>query len=98
MHSFSPQSTLWEVLEYWSGKGEAIHIPVVHQDSSSSTPSSQVVKPVCIYMRQEVVGEKALQEKTLRSLGLTKGSAIIRLVHRSESQLKTQANISAPLS
>jgi hypothetical protein len=56
------------------------------------------VEPVCIYMRQEVVGKEQLQNKTLRSLGLTQGQAMIRLIHRSQSQLKHQANVSAPLS
>ncbi|KAJ8263868.1 hypothetical protein GJAV_G00142290 [Gymnothorax javanicus] len=34
--------------------------------------------PVCIYMRDEVVGVESLKRITLKSLGLTGGSAIIR--------------------
>ncbi|XP_029783635.1 tether containing UBX domain for GLUT4 isoform X5 [Suricata suricatta] len=34
--------------------------------------------PVCVYMRNEVTGRASLQSTTLKSLGLTGGSAIIR--------------------
>jgi hypothetical protein len=34
--------------------------------------------PVIIYMRREVSGMKALEETTLRSLGLTGGRAMLR--------------------
>ncbi|NWH55068.1 ASPC1 protein, partial [Fregata magnificens] len=36
--------------------------------------------PVCIYMRDEISGKDALEKTTLKSLGLTGGSAIIRVV------------------
>nr|XP_025968896.1 tether containing UBX domain for GLUT4 isoform X2 [Dromaius novaehollandiae] len=36
--------------------------------------------PVCIYMRDEIPGKDALGKTTLKSLGLTGGSAIIRVV------------------
>lgn len=35
-----------------------------------------------MYMRQEVVGENALREKTLRQLGLIRGRAILRLLNK----------------
>ncbi|KAH0629421.1 hypothetical protein JD844_011482 [Phrynosoma platyrhinos] len=38
------------------------------------------VSPVCIYMRDEVTGTTALEKTSLKSLGLTGGSAIIRVV------------------
>lgn len=38
--------------------------------------------PTILYMRQEVVGEDALREKTLRQLGLIKGRAILRLLDK----------------
>ena len=38
--------------------------------------------PTILYMRQEVVGENALREKTLRQLGLIKGRAILRLLDK----------------
>ncbi|KAG8446384.1 hypothetical protein GDO86_014006 [Hymenochirus boettgeri] len=38
--------------------------------------------PVCIYMRDEVMGESAFKDTTLQSLGLTGGSAIIRYALR----------------
>uniref|UniRef100_A0A6I8Q5Y3 Alveolar soft part sarcoma chromosome region, candidate 1 n=1 Tax=Xenopus tropicalis TaxID=8364 RepID=A0A6I8Q5Y3_XENTR len=46
--------------------------------------------PVCIYMRDEVTGELALKQTTLQSLGLTKGSAIIRFVVRKCDQSVNQ--------
>ncbi|OCT60446.1 hypothetical protein XELAEV_18046471mg [Xenopus laevis] len=46
--------------------------------------------PVCIYMRDEVTGELALKQTTLQSLGLTRGSAIIRFVVRKCDQIVNQ--------
>lgn len=60
---------------------------------SESNPSSN---PVIIYMRQEVYGAN-LHSTSLRSLGLTNGKAMLRLIHRKPEELKRQANISAPL-
>lgn len=63
---------MWEIVTFWSDKGEIV--------ANGATSGSGVddVKPVCIYMRQEVIGQDQLERKTLRSLGLTKGSAMIR--------------------
>ncbi|XP_056136346.1 tether containing UBX domain for GLUT4 isoform X2 [Lampris incognitus] len=36
--------------------------------------------PVCVYMRDEANGEEALKKTTLKSLGLTGGSAILRFL------------------
>lgn len=52
--------------------------------------------PVMIYMRREVLWD-SLDKTTLKSLGLTGGRAIIRLLQRKPEELKTQANVSAPL-
>ncbi|KAK9729870.1 UBX domain [Popillia japonica] len=52
---------------------------------------------VIIYMRQEIYGLDAFKSTDLKSLGLTSGRAILRLIHKSPEELKTQANISAPL-
>lgn len=52
--------------------------------------------PVMIYMRREVWWD-SLDKTTLKSLGLTGGRAIIRLLQRKPEELKTQANVSAPL-
>lgn len=43
-----------------------------------------IKQPTILYMRQEVVGESALREKTLRQLGLIKGRAILRLLNKQE--------------
>ncbi|GBP19847.1 Tether containing UBX domain for GLUT4 [Eumeta japonica] len=53
--------------------------------------------PTVIYMRQEIQGLKALQEKTLRQLGLISGRAILRLLNKSPEELKNQANVSSVL-
>ncbi|CAH0584307.1 unnamed protein product [Chrysodeixis includens] len=50
-------------------------------------------QPTISYMRQEVVGQSALQGKTLRQLGLIKGRAILRLLNKQEET--RQANVSA---
>ncbi|GAB0099421.1 UBX domain [Sergentomyia squamirostris] len=51
---------------------------------------------VIIYMRKEIFGEE-LKKTQLRSLGLTGGKAMLRLMHRNPEELKVQANVSAPL-
>lgn len=53
--------------------------------------------PVIIYMRQEIYSEDKLKSTVLKSLGLTSGRAMIRLIHRTPEELRTQANVSAPL-
>ncbi|XP_053678451.1 tether containing UBX domain for GLUT4 [Anopheles nili] len=52
--------------------------------------------PVLVYMRREVYWEQ-LASTTLRSLGLTRGRAALRLLRRRSEDPKTQANVSAPL-
>ncbi|XP_013190543.2 tether containing UBX domain for GLUT4 [Amyelois transitella] len=49
--------------------------------------------PTILYMRQEVTGEPALRQKTLRHLGLISGRAILRLLNKDEEA--RQANVSA---
>lgn len=78
--SFKPQVVLWEILEIWqkesdSSLQEALCTSV---DSSCQPPKH----PVCIYMREEVIGEYALKRTPLRKLGLTSGKAVIRFLHR----------------
>lgn len=45
----------------------------------------------------QVYGKETLERTTLKSLGLTSGRAILRLLYRDPEQLKIQAHISAPL-
>ncbi|XP_050068990.1 tether containing UBX domain for GLUT4 [Anopheles maculipalpis] len=52
--------------------------------------------PVLVYMRREVYWEQ-LATTTLKSLGLTRGRAALRLLKRLAEQSKVQANVSAPL-
>ncbi|CAJ1053731.1 tether containing UBX domain for GLUT4 [Xyrichtys novacula] len=65
--SFSCGQTLWELLT---------HFPQTSVSQLSESGST----PVCVYMRDEVSGEEALKKATLKSLGLTGGSAIVRFL------------------
>nr|XP_050847357.1 tether containing UBX domain for GLUT4 [Vespula vulgaris] len=59
-------------------------------------PSEDRKTAVIIYMHREVHGQ-ALEEMTLKSLGLTSGKAMLRMIHRDLVQLKTQAHVSTTL-
>ncbi|KAK2815792.1 hypothetical protein Q5P01_026259 [Channa striata] len=65
--SFSCGQTLWELLTHFCQTSEK------ELSESGSTP-------VCVYMRDEVSGEEALKKTTLKALGLTGGSAIVRFL------------------
>nr|XP_061791885.1 tether containing UBX domain for GLUT4-like [Nerophis lumbriciformis] len=65
--SFSCEQSLWELLT---------HFPQISVSELSKSGST----PVCVYMRNEVCGEEALKNATLKSLGLTGGSAIVRFL------------------
>ncbi|XP_068178533.1 tether containing UBX domain for GLUT4 isoform X2 [Antennarius striatus] len=65
--SFSCSQTLWELIR---------HFPQISMLALSNSGST----PVCVYMRDEVSGEDALKRATLKSLGLTGGSAIVRFL------------------
>ncbi|XP_073947189.1 tether containing UBX domain for GLUT4-like [Choristoneura fumiferana] len=54
---------------------------------------SSLTHPTILYMRQEVTGELALRNKTLRQLGLIGGRAVLRLLNKAEEGM--QANVSA---
>ncbi|NXW61754.1 ASPC1 protein, partial [Eurystomus gularis] len=70
--TFLCQQTLWEVLNHFAKTREFME---QHGEFS----------PVCIYMRDEISGKDALEKTTLKSLGLTGGSAIIRIVMKKGS-------------
>lgn len=46
----------------------------------TSMKSDDKLYPVCSYMSEEVVGNHALANTTIRELGLTSGAAVIRYV------------------
>lgn len=52
--------------------------------------------PVVIFMRQEIYGTQ-LEMATLRSLGITGGRAMLRLIDKAPEELKVQANVATPL-
>lgn len=55
-----------------------------------------IKSPVVIYMRQEIYGQN-LETTSLRSLGITGGRAMIRLIDKAPEELKEQANVATPL-
>lgn len=71
-----------------------------------STPLLEILKNLCpdvnldtavlIYMHREINGVEALESTTLRSLGLSNGRAMLRLIHRDPEQLKFQAHVYVP--
>ncbi|XP_023815617.1 tether containing UBX domain for GLUT4 [Oryzias latipes] len=69
--SFGCGRSLWELITHFS--------PIREADLSGSGST-----PVCVYMRDEVSGEEALKKTSLKSLGLTGGSAIIRFLLRKD--------------
>ncbi|XP_027872950.1 tether containing UBX domain for GLUT4 isoform X2 [Xiphophorus couchianus] len=67
--SFSSGQSLWEVIA---------HFPQIRESELTESGAT----PACVYMRDEVSGEEALKKTTLKSLGLTGGSAIVRFLHK----------------
>uniref|UniRef100_A0A8D0GP51 ASPSCR1 tether for SLC2A4, UBX domain containing n=1 Tax=Sphenodon punctatus TaxID=8508 RepID=A0A8D0GP51_SPHPU len=65
--AFRSGQTLWDVIRHFVQTRECVE----HHSEFS---------PVCIYMRDEVTGKTALERTTLKSLGLTGGNAIIRVI------------------
>ncbi|XP_056097761.1 tether containing UBX domain for GLUT4 isoform X1 [Rhinichthys klamathensis goyatoka] len=79
--SFSSGQTLWDLLTHFPQTRCFDLFP--SRRTSDLEPSGHT--PVCVYMRDEVSGEEALKTTTLKSLGLTGGSAIIRYVLKGSS-------------
>ncbi|XP_048411358.1 tether containing UBX domain for GLUT4 isoform X3 [Stegostoma tigrinum] len=78
--------TLWDLLD---------HFP----ETRISEEQLLEAIPICVYMRDEIAGESALKTTTLKSLGLTDGSAIIRYVlKRSSVDAQNEAMDLAPIS
>ncbi|XP_051157262.1 tether containing UBX domain for GLUT4 isoform X2 [Leptopilina boulardi] len=61
----------------------------------SLAPSESTETAVVVFMHQEISG-KDLENTTLRSLGLTKGKAMLRLLHRDPNSKKEQAHVYIP--
>ncbi|XP_070712679.1 tether containing UBX domain for GLUT4 [Pempheris klunzingeri] len=80
--SFSSGQSLWELLT---------HFPQISVSELSESGST----PVCVYMRDEVGGEEALKKATLKSLGLTGGSAIVRFLLKKAKAQGEEDNVGA---
>ena len=48
---------------------------------------------ICVYTRREIVGEESLKTTTLSSLGLTSGSAVLRITTRDKGMAHVQAHV-----
>lgn len=59
-------------------------------------PGKSQDNPVVIYMRSEIFGNE-LEKTSLKSLGVSGGRALLRLINSDPESLKVQANVSAPL-
>lgn len=97
---FCPSDTLWHTLEHFNSS-----LPSGQTLTSSQLPGEH---SVCVFMKEEIVSEYALRETTLRSLGLTSGTAVIRhmfrpvddgtiaqIISRVEEEKMRQAQLSA---
>ncbi|XP_030361914.1 tether containing UBX domain for GLUT4 isoform X1 [Strigops habroptila] len=82
--TFLCEQTLWELLNHFAKIREFME---QHGEFS----------PVCIYMRDEISGKDALEKTTLKSLGLTGGSAIIRVVMKKCSSSGQEEAVGAPV-
>lgn len=77
--SFKPSTSLWDILLVFESKISTLKDSLTRVD----TNQKPALHPVCIYMREEVIGEQALKATTLKKLALTSGKAIFRHLHRS---------------
>ncbi|NWH61789.1 ASPC1 protein, partial [Geococcyx californianus] len=80
--TFLCQQTLWELLNHFAKIRELM------EQCGEFTPA-------CIYMRDEISGKEALEKTALKSLGLTGGSAIIRVVMKKCSSSGQEEAVSA---
>ncbi|XP_033219126.1 plant UBX domain-containing protein 2 isoform X2 [Belonocnema kinseyi] len=65
---------------------------VLSEILSCLIPDESTDTAVLVYMHREVFGEE-LKKTTLKSLGLTKGRAMLRLLHRDPNQKREQAHV-----
>ncbi|XP_055971702.1 tether containing UBX domain for GLUT4 isoform X2 [Sorex fumeus] len=76
--TFRAGQTLWGLLGHFPQTREHLEQPCG-------------LTPVCVHMRDEVAGTAELQHRTLRSLGLTGGSAVIRFAMKCRDLASMQA-------
>ena len=73
--TYSGASNLWQIF----------------QDLGSSEVGKEGEEPVIVYMRREIVGQEALQNTTLQSMGLTGGRVLLRGFYKAPEKLQDQA-------
>ncbi|CAF1280871.1 unnamed protein product [Adineta ricciae] len=79
--SFQPSITLREMLEQYRCQPNSL---VAVFDNSINNDGQ--LHPVCSYMSEEIIGDYALSNTTIRELGLTSGAAVIRYNHRAMNE------------
>ena len=75
---FDQHESIWSVMEYFEKENSDsfVRYEAVVQGTAN-------IQPVCVYLREEIIGEFAMRETTLKDLGLMSGSGILRLLHKS---------------
>jgi len=68
IRDFSPNDSLWNVLQHW--EKDSLLVPLLN--------ASQSEIPLCVYGRQEISSEETLKGTTLLQLGICNGKAAIR--------------------
>ncbi|XP_078509558.1 tether containing UBX domain for GLUT4 [Lissotriton helveticus] len=81
---FLSSQSLWDVLHHFPQSRQCME-ELCHE-----------FLPVCVYMRDEVTGEDALKDTSLKSLGLTAGSGNIRFFIKKTSLLSAEGDLGSP--
>lgn len=92
---FLPKTTLLEILNNICPNENLESTVLIYMHQKVIKTNSIIIVSIFIHYVQ-IYGMKSLEETTLKSLGITNGKSILRLIHRSEEQLKTQAHIYNP--
>ncbi|VEL08481.1 unnamed protein product [Protopolystoma xenopodis] len=71
----SPETRLWQLLEECAASDSTI--------KQAIAPSTVDSVPVIMYLREQIAGEPALRETSLKSIGIISGSAMLQLSRRS---------------
>jgi hypothetical protein len=84
-HTFSPKTTLWEVLQYCEkqlGLNLTKDSGVPEGNSSTQKEISFYKQPVIIFTNKEFASNRELRMTTLQAMGLTKGNGLLRFSFR----------------
>ncbi|UJR14786.1 hypothetical protein I4U23_001774 [Adineta vaga] len=85
--SFQPSMVLREMLNWYRCQPNS-SLAVF----DNSMHNGEQLYPVCSYMSEEIIGDYALSNTTIRELGLTSGAAVIRYNHRAMNEEDLKKN------